>query len=209
MATFLDIGILEHFGKIFVVLIVFLIVFGLLETVKVFPGKKGLNGLIALIIGLMFLVSNVATNMVKTMVPWFIVGILFIFFVLFMIRMWGLGDADIKKLIGDSQVYPWLIIIMIVIFLGVLATVFGQSLLEKGQGTTNTMVVDANGTYVSVDTGSSVSALPGPGEPGSTTTSNFSTNMLNTLRHPKVLGMILVFIIGAFMMIFLTKVSSP
>jgi len=206
MATFLDIGILEHFGKIFVVLIVFLIVFGLLETVKVFPGKKGLNGLIALIIGLMFLVSNVATNMVKTMVPWFIVGILFIFFVLFMIRMWGLGDADIKNLIGDSNVYPWLIVLMIVILLGTLSTVFGQSLLEKGEGSSNTVVVDANGTYVGVD---SSAGLPGPGMPGSTTTSSFSTNMLNTLRHPKVLGMILVLIIGAFLMLFLTKVSTP
>ncbi|MFH0870134.1 MAG: hypothetical protein V1866_03695 [archaeon] len=204
MATFLDIGILAHFGKIFVVLIVFLITFGLLETIKVFPGKKGLNGLIALIIGLMFLVSNVATNMVKTMVPWFMVGILFIFFVLFMIRMWGLGDADIKKLVGDSQVYPWLVIIAVVILLGTLSTVFGQSLLEKGEGSSNSMVVDANGTYISVNSG-----LPGPGEPGSTTTSNFSTNMLNTLRHPKVLGMILVLIIGAFLMIFLTKVSNP
>nr|MCK4929858.1 serine/threonine protein kinase [Nanoarchaeota archaeon] len=46
-----------------------------------------------------------------------------------------------------------------------------------------------------------------PAEQGitSTTTTSFTTNLLNTLRHPKVLGMLFVFLVAVFALIFLTK----
>jgi hypothetical protein len=199
MATFLDIGILEHFSSIFVVLLVFVIVFGLLEMVKAFgEGKKGLNAIVALVIALLFLVSKLATKMVSTMVPWFIVTTIFIFFVLFLIRMWGLGDSDIKSLIGDSNVYPWLVIIFVIILLTSLSSVFGQSLLEKGSGNTGASY-NASTAAPSADTAGSRSVA----------TSSFSTNFTNTVTNPKVLGMIFVFLVGAFSLLFLTKMSTP
>ena len=64
MATFLDIGLIENFGVIFVILLVFLILFGLLEYMKAFgEGRRGLHALIALVVALLFLVSKVATAM--------------------------------------------------------------------------------------------------------------------------------------------------
>jgi hypothetical protein len=199
MATFLDIGIMEHFTSVFVVLIVFLIVFGLLEVVKAFgEGKRGLNAILALVVALLFIVSRGATTMVKTMVPWFIIAAIFIFFFMFLLRMFGLGDSDFKSLIGDSNVYPWLIIIAVIILFTSLSTVFGQSLLEKG-GSGNG---GATGGNYSAE-GSTLDSV------GSTTTSSFSTNMLNTIRNPKVLGMLFVFLVGAFALLFLTKMSTP
>lgn len=198
MATFLDVGIMQHFSSVFVVLLVFVIIFGLLETVKAFGDKKGIHAMIALIIALLFIVSSLATEMIKTMVPWFIVVVLFVFFFMFLLRMWGLGDSDLKVLIGDPNVYPWLIIMVVVVLLTSLSAVFGQSLLEKGSGAT------VEGTNYSASTGTTTIS-----DSTSTATPSFTTNMLNTVRNPKVLGMIFVFLVGVFCLLFLTKMSTP
>jgi hypothetical protein len=198
MATFLDVGIMQHFSTIFVILLIFVIMFGLLQTVKAFGNNKGLHAIIALVVALIFIVSKLATSMIKTMVPWFIVLVIFVFFVMFLLRMWGLGDSDLKELIGSPDVYPWLIILIVIVLLASLSTVFGQSLLEKG-GT-----VSAGENYNGTTTVTTVTT-----DTMSTTTPSFGTNMLNTIRNPKVLGMIFVFLVGAFSLLFLTKSYKP
>jgi len=198
MATFLDVGLLDNFGVIFVILIVFLILFGLLEYIKAFgPDKRGLHGIIALVVALLFLVSKIATNMVKMMVPWFMVIGIFLFFSMFLIRMFGRTEADMRSLVADPNFYPWLIIFVILILILSLGNAFGQSLLEKGEGET----VPING---SID-GQGYQLQPATEGTTSTTTTSFSTNLLNTLRHPKVLGMLFIFIVGMIALIFLTK----
>jgi hypothetical protein len=199
MATFLDVGLFSHFGVIFVVLIVFLILFGLLEYIKAFGSdKKGLHALLALMVALLFLVSKIASRMVSNMVPWFMVAIIFVFFTLILVRMFGPGEGDMKKLIADPNVYPWIIVFAVLILLISLGNAFGQGLLEKGEGTVS---VATNSTINRGYTGLE------PAAPGTTSvaTPSFTTNLLNTLRHPKVLGMIFVLLIGAFCLLFLTK----
>jgi len=111
MATFLDVTLLENFGVLFVVLLIFLILFGLLEYIKAFgKDKKGLHAIIALVVALLFLVSKTASSMVQLMVPWFMVIVIFLFFTMFLIRMFGRTEADMKKLIGHKDVYPWIIV---------------------------------------------------------------------------------------------------
>jgi len=198
MATFLDVGLFSHFSVIFVVLIVFLILFGLLEYIKAFGSdKKGLHALVALVVALMFLVSKIASKMVSNMVPWFMVIILFIFFTMILIRMFGPGEADMKKLIADANVYPWLIVFVVLILLISLGNAFGQGLLESGQGNQPIATNSTVGGYTDL-----APAIPGT---TSTATPSFTTNLLNTLRHPKVLGMIFVLLVGAFCLLFLTK----
>ena len=201
MATFLDIGLLENFGVIFVILLVFLILFGLLEYINAFgKEKKGLHAIIAFIVAILFLVSKVAANMVKIMVPWFMVFAIFIFFTLFMVRMFGVGEPELKKLIGDPNVYPWLIVFVVLILLFSLGNAFGQSLLERGEGSQTSTNYSAQSPETGLE----------PSTPGtrSTTTTSFSTNLLNTLRHPKVLGLLFVSMVGLFALIFLTKASK-
>ena len=83
MTTLLQVDLLENFGVVFVVLLVFLILFGLLEYIKAFgEGKRGLHGMIALVVAFLFLVSKIATKIVSFMVPWFMVAAIFIFFFL-------------------------------------------------------------------------------------------------------------------------------
>lgn len=204
MATLLDVGILEHFGSIFVVILLFAVVFGVLEATKPFGGdKKGLYAILALFVAAMFLTSVSATNMIKVMVPWFIVVVVFIFFSLLLFRMFGVGDDTFKAVIGDTALYPWVIIFAILVLFGALGSVFGQSFLEAGGGGSGPVM---DGNYSADASGG---AYPGgagyPMTTTSTTTSNFGVNLMNTLRHPKILGMIFILLTGAFLAIFLTK----
>ncbi|MBN2459313.1 hypothetical protein JXB28_03425 [Candidatus Woesearchaeota archaeon] len=204
MATLLDVGLLEHFGIIFVILLVFLILFGLLEYIKAFgEGKKGMHAMIALSVAFLFLVSKLATNMVSFMVPWFMVAVIFIFLLLFLIRMFGVGEGDMVKLIKDPNAYPWIIAIAVIILLFALSNTFGQSLLEKGGG---------GGGAGTPTSDPAISQDPGTISPDysttSTATSSFATNFLNTLRNPKVLGLLFIFLVGMFALIFLTKTAK-
>ncbi len=198
MATFLDVGIMQHFSTVFVILLIFVIMFGLLQMVKAFGDNKGLHAIIALVVALIFIVSKIATNVIQTMVPWFIVLVIFVFFVMFLLRMWGLGDSDLKELISSPDVYPWLIILIVIVLLTSLSTVFGQSLLEKGGTSSGAEHYNGTTTVTTVTPDTT-----------STTTPSFTTNLLNTVRNPKVLGMIFVFLVGAFSLLFLTKMPKP
>jgi hypothetical protein len=206
MATLIDSTILAHFGSIFVVFLLFAILYGIFEASKPFgPNMKGIHAIIALFIALLMLMSRAATGMVQVLVPWFIVLLIFLFFVMLLFRMFGLGDDNFKKIVQDTAVFPWIIIFSILVLFGALAAVFGQNLLSAGEGDSTPVVVespDGSGTVIVVE-----------GQPGapvyagtdSTATDSFGVNLMNTLRHPKVLGLIFVLLTGAFLMIFLTK----
>jgi hypothetical protein len=207
MATLIDSTILAHFGSIFVVFLLFAILYGIFEASKPFgPNMKGIHAIIALFIALLMLMSRAATGMVQVLVPWFIVLLIFLFFVMLLFRMFGMDDAIFKKIVQDTSVFPWIIIFSILVLFGALAAVFGQNLLSAGEGDAAPVVVespDGSGTVIIVE-----------GQPGtapvyagtdSTATDSFGVNLMNTLRHPKVLGLIFVLLTGAFLMIFLTK----
>ena len=55
MATFLDIGLAQHFSVVFTILLVFVIVFAVLEKSKILGGNKGLHSLIALSLAMLML----------------------------------------------------------------------------------------------------------------------------------------------------------
>lgn len=194
MATFLDVGILENFSIVFVFLLIFTIVYGLLEVIGIFgKDKKGLSALVALSVGILIIISKAAVVMINFMTPWFIVLFLFIFFMIFAVRMFGVSETDTMNIIKDSRVYPYLVVFGFLILIAGFSSAFGQSLLETGTG------VEGDGDTDVI--------LPGDIEGGSTKTTSFGSNVLNTLVHPKVLGFIALMLIALFTLIFLTKLT--
>jgi|FLOH01.1.fsa_nt_gi hypothetical protein len=200
MATVLDIGILENFSIVFVFLLIFVIIFAIMEKMSIFgKDKKGINALIAMCIGFIIIIFKPAVLLINIMTPWFLVFFLFLFFLLFALRMFGISDSDTLSIIKDDRVYPYIVVIAIVIVIGALASTFGQSLLEDGSGVTpDTITVDENGNVYPdiIDDGSQVR---------STKTVSFGDNVLNTLIHPKVLGFIAIMLIGLFTIVFMTR----
>ncbi|MBU0665800.1 MAG: hypothetical protein ABIC91_06385 [Nanoarchaeota archaeon] len=189
MATFLDVGILEHFSVIFIFLLIFAITYAVLTFSNPFGKEaKGLYAIIALAISFLVVRYKPAILMINFMTPWFLVAFLFIFFMLVIIGMFGGGQLNLIKLVSDPQVYIWIIIISVIILVFGLSHTMGQTLLERGPGN------------------ETVSGQIEAG--GSTQTSSFSQNVVNTLFHPKILGTLLIFMVGLFTIIFLTKMPK-
>ena len=191
MATFLDISILGHFTSVFTFLLVFVIIYGMLELFKVFgDGHRGLHAIIALAIGFIVIFSNGVVAVIQTFTPWFTLLILVIFFILFAVRMFGAGQGDIKsELMKESTITTWSIILTVVILLFSLGAGFGQTSLEQTK---------PGGTNVTATNTTS----------GSVSSSSFNQNLYNTLYHPKVLGLILIMMIAIIAMLFLTTTAD-
>lgn len=196
MATFLDISILGNFIGIFTFLLVFVIVYGMLELFKIFgDGHKGLHAIIALAVAFIVIFSKGVVAVIQTFTPWFTILILVIFFILFAVRMFGATDKDIhNELTSGTTITTWIIIFTVVILLFSLGAGFGQESLTQGGGG---KVTQTNTT------------INATGDSGSTATGNFNQNLYNTLFHPKVLGLILIMLLAVIAMLFLTGSSEP
>lgn len=201
MATFLDIGILSNFSIVFVFLLVFTVMYALLEYINPFgKERKGVHGLIALAVAILIVVSKPAVLVINFATPWFLVMFLFLFFILFAVRMFGASEADAIGMIKSPQVYTWVIVFAVLIILGSFAFTFGQTLLTRGED------MDFDNSAVDPVDLDNIPDITEVGD-GSTRTGLFGINLLNTIIHPKVLGMIAIMLVGVFTLVFMTKVS--
>jgi hypothetical protein len=183
MATFLDIGLVGHFGVIFPVLLVFVIVFALLEKTKILGDNKGLHSLIALCIAIMILFVPGLTTVIAIMAPWFVVLFLLITFFLLLLMAFGTKWTSIVGVASSWQTPHWfLLIIALVVFVGALAQVYGGSMLP----------------YSESEVGSNVSVSEeGEVEGASTDTGDFNRNVGRVIFHPKTLGLVFLLMIGS------------
>lgn len=190
MATFLDVSILGHFTSVFTFLLVWVIIFGMLEVFKLFgDGHRGLHAMIALSVGFIVLFSKGVVTVIQTFTPWFVIVIILIFFIIFAVRMFGVSAAEVTAgFHNNSVILTFILIFAAIIILFSLGAGFGQTSLEEG-ATPGTL---HNATNVTA-------------APGSTDTSSFSQNLYNTIYNPKVLGLILVMMIAVIAMLFLTS----
>jgi hypothetical protein len=181
MATFLDIGLVSHFQVVFTVLLVFTIVYAILEKSKMLGDNKGLHALIALSISMMMLFVPGVTQVVGIMAPWFILMFLAIIFFLILLLAFGTKMETITGWSSDWVTGHWvLLIIGIIIFLGAIGSVYGGSLLPYTNDQTSESI---NTSTMGSDTG--------------TNTGDFNSNVGRVIFHPKTLGMILLLIIGS------------
>ena len=188
MATFLDVGLFGYFGAIFPVLLVFLLVFATLVKTKYFGDNKGIYALIALSIAMIMLFSPNVVAAINVMAPWFV--FVFIFSIMLLVGLMAVGvnpDAVTKYMSGEWGTVHWFILaISLVIAIGSLSAVFGESLLPYTQ----------EGAAAE---GGSGTSLEDGGITGQTTgTPDFNTNVGRVLFHPKVLGFMLIMLIGSF-----------
>ncbi|MBR9693220.1 hypothetical protein GOV07_04825 [Candidatus Woesearchaeota archaeon] len=229
MATFLDVSLLGGAKVIFTFLLVYVVVWGLLTWIKPF-GKSASTGpyaIIALVAAFFSVISGTVRYIIEFMTPWFLFLILFLFFTLFIIRMFNVGEGDLKKIIGNGTVQVLIIAMILIIMFFALGSAFGQKSLEATQGGNVYYNPDigtgATGGQPAGQPGSGgvlqpTSYPPGtlqpgddimppqptggaqlqPGQPGATATPDFSLHVVNTLLHPKVLAIIAVLLIAVF-----------
>lgn len=179
MATLFDLTVLNQFSGLFIMLLVWVLVYAVLQVTKVLKGNKGIDALLAFLVAAFFGMSSQLTQVVKTMLPWFIVLVLVIFFIWTLGKFMGLSEEDLIKSMGNkSGAFWWVFSFVIVIIIYSFSTVYGQKLLEA----TSTSNATAGG---------------------------FTGNVTKTLTNPKVLGTALILIITSFAIRLMASEAAP
>lgn len=204
MATFLDATFIGKFSIIFTFLFVYVLIYGVAEFAKPFgKDKRNLNALIALGVAVMVVVSPTMVRLVNFIIPWFFIISLILFFILFALRIFSGDKVDFSSAVKDRRVYTWVIVLTIVIMIFGMGNAFGQSTLDKGgfnETPQQTQVTASGSSQVIEQTGIGNQDVSGT----NVATNDFTTNMMNTIFNPKVLGLILVMLVAVFAMFFIS-----
>lgn len=200
MVTLLDIGLVNQFQMVFSFFFVVAIVYGVLALTKFFGDNKPLYALIAILLGILVLLIPDVSSLITTMTPWFVLFFIFLVFLLITYKIFGATEMDIASVLKDRAVVWVILIIAVIIIIGSFASVFGQRLLERGEG--GDLRVDAGDgrTIIDARTGRVIREAPGSRglARGSVAGSSYGENLLSTLLHPKVMGFGLMGLIALF-----------
>lgn len=190
MAAVLDISILNSFTIVFIFLLVFIGVWGVMTWVDPFKGKgSSIYGLIAFLLAVLVALSRNVVSFILTATPWVLVLGLVAFFFIFFAKMFGVGDASIASAFGGH--IGWFIFFIALIILFSLGAAFGPGLLSASVPTSTP--TDANATG-GID-----------GTTGSTASGDFGTNLVFTLFHPKIIGVLFLCILGTLTILLVAK----
>ena len=180
MATFLDVGLLSYFNVIFPVLLIFAILFAILQKTKVLGSNLTINAIIAVSIAFMSLLSKTLIKLIGFMTPWFVLLLVFIILLLLIFQTLGATDKDIASVLKSEKLVHWSIIgVGLLILLAGLGSIWGQQLTTMAGGPVATNVSTSSGTV------------------------SLEQNLYATFYNPKVLGLIFMFLIAVFAVAFL------
>ena len=173
MATPLDVGLFQKFDVIFPFIFVLVLVYAVLGRTEWLKEKQTVAFLIAFVMAVMTLFSNIAVRTINMMAPWVVLLIVFMVFVILAYTALGVKESTIGEVITGKAyggiIAWWTLALLLVIGLGSLSTVVSE---EVGFG----------------------ALAEGEAAPGETGQIGFWA----TIFHPKVLGMILLLLIGMF-----------
>lgn len=177
----LDVAILEHFTIIFSMILVLVIVYGILKVTKTFEQSPVVQFITSFVVALMLMIVPNIAKIISYMIPWFILLFLFLIFLFIAYKLFGATDKELFEVLkspaGKGIIYV-VAIICIIIVISSIASVYGETLLKAGENVTEEEVTKAE-------------------------TGSFKENLAATFFHPKILGLILIFLIAAFTIAFL------
>jgi hypothetical protein len=176
MATVLDLGLLQMFEPIFAVLFVFSLMFAILQKTKALTESVGINGVISVVIAFMVLMSQTMVDIISFMIPWFTIVIIFFVLLLLVFQVFGAKDADFASAIKDK---------------GLMWTIIGVGFV---------ILLAAVGSVIPDDIGPNLAgdSSVGDGDGG------FSSNLTDILFNPKIIGIIVIFLVAIFAVVFLS-----
>ena len=213
MATVLDFSILSNLSVIFIFIAVFIGGWGLLSMIDIFgfkdEGRKKIYAVLAFALAFLVILSRPVLGLVAFSIPWFSVILFVAFFMLFFAKMFDPG-LDTASLIKDTRVYGFLIFFVGVVVLFALGGVFGQALLEQSTGVSDadriTGVTTPVDSFVPADefVDQAPRSIEGSVTPPAASNS-FAANIVLTLFHPKILGMLFMMLLGTITILLLAR----
>lgn len=182
MATPLDISVLQQFNSVFPFLLVLVLVYVVLSQMEWFKEKTAVAAIIAVLVALMSLLSPVVIKSVNLMAPWFVLFIIFIVLLMLAFMAIGVEKKTIVDFVKDDKQGSalWTFAIITIIGLGSVASVWTEETggLEKLQGKNLTAQIESG-----------------------------DADRFQTIFHPKVLGVVLVLLVGFFTIKYMTSIE--
>lgn len=180
MASVLDVAGLVFFLPVFIFILIFTLLMGLLEKTKFLGDNKVLNITAAFCIAAVSVFAGRVTGLISEVVPWIVFVFVLMALIFAIYGFFGVQNKDIWALFGEPLPF---ILILVIVVIGI-SVVFESSLSPYQPG--------ANGTAVTVS-----GAVPGALNP--------RTEMIRTVTHPRLLGALFIMITAASTIHFLTK----
>lgn len=139
MVTPLSTELLEFVLPVFSFILIYAILFAILQKSKIFGDTTGINAWVAFAISVIFVLTPGAMQFVREIAPWFVVLVFIGFSLLLIFMFFGTKEEKIAKLAEDATV-QWIIFIIAIIIvvaglIRVFGPIFGQpSTAEGGAG---------------------------------------------------------------------------
>ena len=191
MATFLETGALNYFSIIFPALLVFVIVYALLEKTKILGENKGLHAIAAIVAAFLVMLSGDIVQIINFGAPWFVLVFVFLVLLLLIYRFMGATEADLTKVIRTDKPIQWTIFFIgLVIVIASISNIYGQRLLAQTEEY-------AVGENITVAEAREIIAE----EEGLT----YRSELYKTFFSPKILGLIFIFLVATFTIALLTR----
>lgn len=175
-ASIIDLSIMQGMSAIFLIIMVFIMIYALLQKTKVLGGNSALDATIAIAVSFMMIISGTVMEIISNMTPILVLCLFLVVFFLMATKFVGIEESSIVAMLGGQNAAWWFIIVGILIFLGAAGQVVGP-LLAGGEGTADSIQ---------------------PSETGDVGTGDYQQDLRNTLFHPTFLGMIVLLLIGSF-----------
>lgn len=177
MATFLDIGLIQKMNFLFPFLLVVVLSYAVLTKIEMFKEKKGLAAIVAFVFGMITLTSDIAIKTINKMSPWFVLVIIFGILLLIIFQAMGIKeDAITSTLTGDEYGSTFSWWIIGLILIITLGSL--AMVISEEQGFSSLTNTDA---------------------------SDEEASFWASLFHPKILGMVLIFMVAYFTINRMTK----
>ncbi len=137
MVTLLDIGLMDFLLPVITFLLIYAIIFGVLQRSKFISDSSNLNAWIAFAVSVLFAMAPGAMTFVSIIAPWFMVMLMIIFSLLLLFLFMGVKMDTIENIARKEASIRWTIIIIaiIIIIIGltsVFGPIFGTPTTEGG-----------------------------------------------------------------------------
>lgn len=184
----LELGILNYFSVIFPALLIWVIVFAILEKTKILGESKTLHSVAATAAMFIVIISQDIIEIINFGAPWFVLVFVFLTLLLLIYRFMGASESDVANVIKTDKSIQWFIFaIGMIIVISSISHMYGQRLLEQSTG--------EDGEPINV-----TAARDGEGI-------TYRSELYDAFFNPKVLGLILIFLIATFTIALLTRES--
>lgn len=141
MATLTEaLGLLGNFSPIFTFLLIFAIIYSVLERTELVDDNKSIQAIIATALALLAVTSETVTKLIQFTAPWFILAFIMILMLILIYRTVGVSEESIVNYIEKDRAINWVLIgIALTITMVGVFQVFGEwALQETAKNTTQT-----------------------------------------------------------------------